>query len=436
MLILKQSVQDTLQVAGEETFSNNNLAIVIIILSVFILIFLLIRDSRSKEKQPKENKPSEQPDSQKESDLGLEEEPNYLVPQEEPSNIEPEKDEEDDVLEESEDNTGSKPQIKKPKIKVNPETIFIIPEDEKRSQIKFIGYETNQLFHQEEPYYYPIVIMPGERSVIKFPRKNKTGNKGYTEDYFYSYISKYFSDHFKIYNDRIMIVTTRQNAYEPDITIIDETNGINLFIDIEIDEPYDGITREPIHYSGYDNERNRYFSRRGWLIIRFAEEQVYKNPEGCCNYLANVINSIIWGIEVPNELNNIYDLGVILQWTKEQAQEWAELNYRESYLEIDGFDFISIHKELGRIPFNELEDEIENQVNEVDEKYKTNKSVFKRTVIQQAINTGKYISCKYSHDEVYTIIEPISLNEIELIAYCYVGFAEKVNSAQLNKQIF
>jgi flagellar biosynthesis/type III secretory pathway M-ring protein FliF/YscJ len=67
MLILKQSIQDTLQVAGEETFSNNNLAIVIIILSVFILIFFLIRDSRSKgKKQPEENKPSEQPDSQKE----------------------------------------------------------------------------------------------------------------------------------------------------------------------------------------------------------------------------------------------------------------------------------------------------------------------------------------------------------------------------------
>jgi len=39
MLILKQSIQDTLQVAGEETFSNNNLAIVLIVLCVFILIF-------------------------------------------------------------------------------------------------------------------------------------------------------------------------------------------------------------------------------------------------------------------------------------------------------------------------------------------------------------------------------------------------------------
>ena len=39
MLKLNQSIQDTLQVAGEETFSNNDLAIVIIILSVFILIF-------------------------------------------------------------------------------------------------------------------------------------------------------------------------------------------------------------------------------------------------------------------------------------------------------------------------------------------------------------------------------------------------------------
>lgn len=438
MFILKQSIQDTLQVAGEETISNNALPIVIIILSVFILIFFLIRDSRSKgKKQPEENKLSEQPDSQKESNLGLEEVPNYLVPQEEVPNIEPEKDKEDDVLEESEDKSPKSENISKPidnlaldktnnesKIKVNPEILFIIPEDEKRSKMKFIGYEPNHLFHQEEPYNYPIVIMPGERSVIKFPRKNKIGNKGYTEEHFYSYISKYFSDHFMVYNDRIMIVTTRQNAYEPDIAIINETNGINLFVDIEIDEPYDGITREPIHYSGYDNERNRYFSRRGWLTIRFAEVQVWKYPESCCKYLFKVISSIISEIEVPNELLNINDLEFILQWTKEQAREGEELDERESYLGIDGFDPQSIQKEFGRILFNELEDKIEDQVNEDDEKYETNKSGFKTAVIQQALNTGKYISCKYSDDEVYTIIKPISLNEIELKAYCYV---ENVN---------
>lgn len=428
MLILKQSIQDTLQVAGEETFSNNDLAIVIIILSVFILIFFLIQDSSSKgKKQPEENKLSEQPDSPKESNLRLEEEPKSLIPQEEVLIIESDKDKEVNVLEESDETTQhseNKIQINKPKIKVNPETIFIIPEDEKRSQMKFIGYEPNQLFHQEEPYNYPIVIMPGERSVIKFPRKNKIGNKGYTEEYFYSYISKYFSDHFKVYNDRIMIVTTRQNAYEPDIAIINETNGINLFVDIEIDEPYDGITREPIHYSGYDNERNRYFCRRGWLTIRFAEVQVWKYPESCCKYLFKVISSIISEIEVPNELLNINDLEFILQWTKEQAREGAELGERESYLGINGFDLQSIQKELGKIPYNELEDKIEDQVNEVDEKYETNKSDFKSAVIQQALNTGKYISCKYSDDEVYTIIKPISLNEIELKAYCYV---ENVN---------
>ena len=310
--------------------------------------------------------------------------------------------------------------VHRQQVKINPKTVFVRPEEEKRSQIKFIGYEPNEHFSQSTPINYPYVIMPRPRSIIKFPRKNKVGNKGFTEEHFIEFIKQYFKSYFKVYTDRILIITSKQNPYEPDIALIDENEDVNLFIDIEIDEPYDGITREPMHFTGYDNERNKFFRNRGWLTIRFAEEQVWKNPKGCCKFLFNVIASLSGKYKIPPELYMTESIEFIPQWTVEHALEWAEIKYRELYLGIDGFNIQSTHNELEIISESQIEREVEEHVDENEISINIKPQNIKSAIIMQAINTGKYISCKNVSDSVYTILRPKTFNDEVLICDCYV----------------
>jgi len=68
-------------------------------------------------------------------------------------------------------------------------------EDNNQSKVKYIGYNPINIFAQTEPLNYPYVLMPPKaKNVIKFPRKGKTGRKGYKENDFLIRISDFFKD--------------------------------------------------------------------------------------------------------------------------------------------------------------------------------------------------------------------------------------------------
>lgn len=119
--------------------------------------------------------------------------------------------------------------------------------------------------------------------------------------------------------------------YRADFAYIDPE--VPLYIDIEIDEPYGYKTGEPIHFLGRDKDeiRNNFFLSKGWVVIRFAEEQVCLHPKSCCKAIAQVV-SVITGEPVPPQLIQVPDLQPILQWTLEEALQMAESNYRNRYL--------------------------------------------------------------------------------------------------------
>ncbi len=211
-----------------------------------------------------------------------------------------------------------------------------------RGEIKYIGYEPNSIYRQNTPTNYPFVSMPSAKSVIKFPRKitdGRIGIRGYKEADFDFYIKKYFSesDSLKFFNDRFLFITNKTKPYVPDHVLTDEKNNLNLFIDIEIDEPYDGIGRLSTHDKGKDNSRNKYFNERGWLVIRFAEIQVHQNILGCCKHIAKVINSINPSFQIHEDLRNANDIFNVPFWQKLEADKWARENYREIYLGIESF---------------------------------------------------------------------------------------------------
>lgn len=134
--------------------------------------------------------------------------------------------------------------------------------------------------------------MPMEDSFIKFPKKGRTNKLGFTENGFYVYLKKHFEQNFSIYNDRHITHRSGTNYYEPDFLIISEKDNKNIFINIEIDEPYDGLSRIPTHELNKDNFRDNFFTQRGYIVIRFTEKQIFEEPTQCCIYIAEVIKSI------------------------------------------------------------------------------------------------------------------------------------------------
>jgi hypothetical protein len=303
-------------------------------------------------------------------------------------------------------------------------------EIEDQSNEKYIGYNPINLFAQTEPLNYPYVLMPNYNSVIKFPRKGRSGRKGYKEEDFKKYIDKYFKSCFQIFDDRFILIKNSSKPFEPDFTIIDEKNGINIFIDIEIDEPYEGINdvvnRKPTHFQYSDTNRNNAFKNRGWIIIRFAEIQVHQQPDSCCLFIFDVINSINPTYEIPETLTNIHKIEPIRQWTKEEAEIWSINKYRENYLGILVFGIVKDNITFLDINETELGNKIEEKV--IDDKIIIIPKVTKKTnpIIEQinsSIKLNKYLSFKYIDNK--TIVNPIKLTETTLTAFCYVKNCER-----------
>lgn len=226
-----------------------------------------------------------------------------------------------------------------------------------------IKYTPNSQFEQlSRPFFFPIVKMPPANSIIKYPLQGRKRNKGISEKYFHYKLLSNFKK--KIKRNFLLNFDGAKNDYEPDFTFVDDQYG--LFLDIEIDEPYSGISRQPMHFEGsYDLDRDSYFNRNGWIVIRIAEEQVVKYPEICCHYIAKVVNSIIPDYSYDDHLAE--QLTPIKQWTYEEAIQIARANYRESYLGVEFIhevvEPISIESESTKpadeIPYNDLVSEIE-----------------------------------------------------------------------------
>lgn len=115
--------------------------------------------------------------------------------------------------------------------------------------------------------------------------------------------------------------------YIPDFVLYQARN--NLYIDIEIDEPYDIKYRKPIHYIGSnDVNRDNYLTSNGWVVIRYSERQVYKHLEEIIKDLESKINWLTYDDVCPTSLT------LDNRWTEEEAKRLAEENYREKYLGI------------------------------------------------------------------------------------------------------
>ena len=217
------------------------------------------------------------------------------------------------------------------------------PNKEQTDDLKIL-FSPNNHFAQNENYLYPVVKMPKHNSSLKLPRIGRSNQKGYKENDFFNEIKLQIFD-IELTNNVHMVIPNYNKPYEPDIVLFDKR--LNLYIDVEIDEPYDGFYRYPTHnYRAeddfkQDNIRDLFFTESGWVVIRFTEKQVHKQPTECIDYIKNVINSIY-----SKEFSKTAKCELENQWDENLCTQWQLNNYREKYLEIHSFYRRTSHIEV------------------------------------------------------------------------------------------
>jgi hypothetical protein len=220
---------------------------------------------------------------------------------------------------------------------ISTEVIESRPNPEQTDDLRIL-YVPNNFYKQEMLYQYPVVKMPALNSPLKLPRNGRSNQKGYKERDFFLQLKKSFPE-FELSNDFHVVIPHFSRPYEPDIVLFDRS--CNLYIDIEIDEPYDGYYRYPTHNrkaeeqdkEKQDDVRDRFFTESGWVVIRFSEKQVHCHTGRCIEHIRNVLNSIL---KKEQHIDNSA-LFREEQWDDNQSIQWQKIFYRENYLGISRF---------------------------------------------------------------------------------------------------
>ena len=180
------------------------------------------------------------------------------------------------------------------------------------------------------PDFYPIISWPATDAEITSPQPGRSDIHGYADNIFSKALHQ--SDLSTLLRcDVHLEAPCRAIPYEPAIALVDEAAG--LYIDVEIDAPYHGWYRVPMHQvEGKDAVRDRWFSDCGWTVVRFTERQVREQTDACVELLRRVAGRL---------KGESADMGSTVatepRWTfKEAATKERDL-VREKYLGIQTF---------------------------------------------------------------------------------------------------
>lgn len=209
-------------------------------------------------------------------------------------------------------------------------TILVSKKNPEQTEDLKINFHPNQFFEQDDLYSYPFVKMPNDGAFLKLPRTGRAMGKGYKEDDFCNAIRLNIPK-LEVRADLHLTIPYYNKPYEPDIVIIDK--ALNLYIDIEIDEPYDGYFRYPTHEIERDDTRDLFFTESGWIVIRFTERQVHLQETECIAYIKDVLNSIY-----TYRMEETSNCKSEPQWDYQRAVRWEKQQYREKYLGIEKFN--------------------------------------------------------------------------------------------------
>lgn len=201
-------------------------------------------------------------------------------------------------------------------------------------ELKYCGkttYNETQVSDTEK-YSYPSVLIPFVDTPILEYRTKRYATGGIMEPVLLNALNEITETepNIQILQNISLPIKNRNYGYKPDIAIIWREK--NIFIDIEIDEPYDVISRKPIHYKGGgDNLRNAYFLDNGWSVIRIAEKQIVDD----CSRVVEYIKVCLAILSEDGRFNARNEVERIERWSYTEAEKWADSGFRESYLKIE-----------------------------------------------------------------------------------------------------
>jgi len=179
--------------------------------------------------------------------------------------------------------------------------------------------------------FYPVISWPTDPSAATPPHTGRSDIHGFSDNCFRT-ILKGSNLTSLLRRDVCLPVPCRAIPYEPAIALIDEAAGI--FVDVEIDAPYHGWYRFPMHYTeGKDGVRDGYFNDCGWTVVRFTERQVREQPEACVELLEQVVARLR---DTSEEIR--CNVTPEKRWTQREAVEMEKNLVREKYLQIQTFD--------------------------------------------------------------------------------------------------
>ena len=215
---------------------------------------------------------------------------------------------------------------------------IIRSQDEEKNKFEYIGYFQFDLheYYQSDHLKFPAAFYPKKgTNILKWHNSSLTETKGISEPKLVKGLQRLqeISSELEILQNIVLSIKNREYGYRPDVALF--WKKYNLCIDVEVDEPYDILSRKPIHYiDSSDYLRNLYFIRQGWVVIRLSEEQVINNTENCIKYIASILKKITKEV-IFNSLLEDFKLEESDRWTYNQALELAQNNHRENYLEIE-----------------------------------------------------------------------------------------------------
>lgn len=178
---------------------------------------------------------------------------------------------------------------------------------------------------------YAFYTAPAKSTEVYPYRRRKIELRGYSEEAFEAKLrNSLCTPNFKVLGDVCILTTDGAHPFEPDIAIVETRDNCGLRIDIEIDEPYSGYDKTPIHYVGCGDEfRDRNMANLGWLVIRFSEKQIVQEPENCIFFIHSLL------AQIDTEFTCTYP-GVLptpdKRWSEVEAQIMAIQKYREKLL--------------------------------------------------------------------------------------------------------
>jgi hypothetical protein len=144
------------------------------------------------------------------------------------------------------------------------------------------------------------------------------------------YLHKYFDG--IIFAGESFPIPNSTFQYSSDFSIV-LPDGLSIII--EIDEPYYYKDGTPTHCidRNKDSDRNKFFLAGAWSIIRFAEEQIVINPEGCCLEIARLLVQLTRDRQYLTKFSpGVFPLKEIRCWSYSEAEIMASGKYRDRYL--------------------------------------------------------------------------------------------------------